>query len=292
MTKIKIIVFSILSIVLTSCNTPVTHPWQLPGDDRQVMLNTSQWPIVSQSLYVAVPEDKVPEAAELLKTREYIELAPEQEKAFSRHLSRPENSKLKPYLIRGVTMGTPMFSILRKNPETNEILISRATWNGEMTIPFVKPRFGIWPVVIYLERPPMRVYPTAVYGGDWIMHAYKNGDTRIAKRKKDKNIAPVTLKDMLYVDMLAPEYMTQHPLICNANGDYPDGSEMIFVKKLNPRQWVHAVFPEKMTVPENLKNTVVLHGHFQKIKNKAHYKYKKPGDYYEYFVVSSWEYKK
>ncbi len=80
-------------------------------------------------------------------------------------------------------MGTPSFSILRKNTDTNEISIYMATWNGEISIPFVKPKFGAWPVVIYLDKPPLRIYPTAVYGGDWIMRDYKDGDARIIKRK-------------------------------------------------------------------------------------------------------------
>ena len=184
MTKIKYIVFSILCIVLTSCNTPVMHPWQIYGNNHQVTLNISKWPIVSQDVYVAVPKEKILDAEKLLQDQEYIEITSDQEKIFNKHLPKPKNPNLKPYLIRGVTMGTPLFSILKKNPDTNEIAIYRARWNGEITIPFVKPKFGIWPVVIYLDKPPQRIYPTAVYGGDWIMRDYENSDTRIIKRKE------------------------------------------------------------------------------------------------------------
>ncbi len=189
MTKIKIIIFSTLCVILTSCNTPVRHPWQLYGNDQQVGLNTSRWPIVSQDLYVAVPENKILDAAKLLKKQEYMEITPEQEKVFNKYLFKLKDLKLKPYLIRGVTMGIPTFSILRKNPKTNEISIYRAKWNGEIFIPFIKPKFGIWPVVIYLEKPPLRVYPTAVLGGDWIMRGYKNSDIRIRKRWQNEHIS-------------------------------------------------------------------------------------------------------
>lgn len=157
----------------------------MEGNDRYVYLNTDNWAIVSQSLYVAVPEDQIVYAGSLLQEEDYIELSGTQEKTFIGDFIRPSDPKLKPFLIRGVTMGTPWFSILRRNDSTNEIIVYRATWNGEITIPFVKPEFGIWPIVIYLEAPPLRIYPTAVYGGDWIMYGqdWNTLDQRIIERK-------------------------------------------------------------------------------------------------------------
>lgn len=102
----------------------------------------------------------------------------------------------------------------------------------------------------------------------------------------------VTLKDMLYVNMFAHKYTTQHPLICTKGGDYPGGVEMIFIKQSNPKEWVHAVFPKRTAVPKNKKNAVVLRGYFQNVQNIDNYKIKRVPVDYKYFVVSSWEYQK
>jgi hypothetical protein len=181
---ILIIPFLFITI-FTGCNAPIMHKWQMDGNDRYVRLNTADWPIVSQSLYVAIPEDQIIDAESLLQEKDFIELSEAQEKTFIGNFNKPSDPNLKPYLIRGVTMGTPWFSILRRNDSTNEIVIYRATWNGEITIPFVKPKFGIWPIVIYLDASPMRIYPTAAYGGDWIMygHDWNTLDKRIIERK-------------------------------------------------------------------------------------------------------------
>lgn len=174
--------FVLCALLGGCCNMPTQHAWQMPGDDRQVTLDTSQWPIVSQNLYVGVPEEEIEAAAALLGDRESVELSAAQEAQFNRHLSRPAFPDLKPFLVRAVTLGTPAFTVVRQNPSTNEVAIYRATWNGEICIPFVHGEFGIWPVVIYLDKPPMRVYPTAVYGGDWIFYGHVERDSRLIDR--------------------------------------------------------------------------------------------------------------
>jgi hypothetical protein len=181
---VKILCLYFSCSIITGCNAPIMHKWQMEGNDRYVRLNTADWPIVSQSLYVAIPEDQIIDAESLLQEKDFIELSEAQEKTFIGNFIKPSDPNLKPFLIRGVTMGTPWFSIVRRNDSTNEIVIYRATWNGEITIPFAKPKFGIWPIVIYLDAPPMRIYPTAVYGGDWIMygHDLNKLDKRIIER--------------------------------------------------------------------------------------------------------------
>ena len=81
----------------------------------------------------------------------------------------------------------------------------------------------------------------------------------------------------------------QHPLVCIPGGDFPAGEELTF-KNAESGVFVHAVFPEGVTVPNELQGSFVLHGHFQGIQNRARYTRKRPREDYQYFVVSSWEY--
>ena len=109
------------------------------------------------------------------------------------------------------------------------------------------------------------------------------------KQTQTRGDIPVTLKDMLYVNMFGTNYMTEHPLICIKGGDYPSGSEMIFIKQSNSKELVHAVFPKRTTAPKNMEKKIVLHGYFQNVQNIDNYK-KRVSEDYEYFVVTSWEY--
>ena len=113
----------------------------------------------------------------------------------------------------------------------------------------------------------------------------------VAGPVREDNISEA-LKGTLCNNVSSPDYSMSHPLVCIKNGDYPDGSEMVLIVSSSPRQLVHVVFPQKTTVPDDLKRLTVLHGHFQNIKNKWLYKIKRPEDNYRYFVVQSWEYQK
>ena len=99
----------------------------------------------------------------------------------------------------------------------------------------------------------------------------------------------VTLDNLVYVDPVAA--LTQHPLVCGAGLDFPDGHELVL---WNPQsqEFVHAVFPKGITAPENLDGKFVLHGRFQAIQNRNRYIGKQPPKNYKYLLVSSWEYKK
>ena len=174
----------LLSVGLTGCSYfPVTHSWQMKGDGRSVTIEIDDWPVVGQHLYVAVPLDEIRKAEALLKEEDHVLLSGDQELTFNQHMARPSAADLRPYLIRAVTMGTPTYTRVRRNPKTNEVAVHRATWNGEIWYPFGSPRFGIWPVVIYLKQPPTRVYPTAIYGGDWIMLGALDADHRLIERE-------------------------------------------------------------------------------------------------------------
>ncbi len=109
-----------------------------------------------------------------------------------------------------------------------------------------------------------------------------------SKNYVKQNSVLETLKNLVYVDMYAPNYTTQHPLVCGTSRDFPRGRELIF-KNINLKKSIHAVFPEKNISPKKLDGIFILHGHFQNIQNKKNYKFKKPSNNYRYFVVSSWE---
>ena len=105
----------------------------------------------------------------------------------------------------------------------------------------------------------------------------------------------VTLKNVVYVDMFAKDYPTEHPLMCLPDTDFPDGHEMAF-RQPESGHPVHAVFPKGVAPPENLAGTFILHGHFQSIQNWDAFTptdtrklVKVPPKDYQYFVVSSWE---
>jgi hypothetical protein len=101
-----------------------------------------------------------------------------------------------------------------------------------------------------------------------------------------KNI--ITLGNLVYVDMNARNYTTQHPLVCVEGGDFPTGKELIF-RHLESGESIHAVFPKGIMPPKDLDGEFIFHGHFQSIQKWGHYKLKKPGKDYRYFVVSSYE---
>jgi len=111
-----------------------------------------------------------------------------------------------------------------------------------------------------------------------------------------KQIDTLTLKGMLANDFSQKKHLTAHPLICHESGDYPGGTEIIFVKQSNPEQWVHVVFPKNLDAPRNLKKEINLQGYFQGIQNKKTYTnktvHKKIPDNYKYFVARSWEYQR
>lgn len=98
-----------------------------------------------------------------------------------------------------------------------------------------------------------------------------------------------TLDNLIHFDAVSAGY--QHPLVCGPGGDSPAGQELTF-KNAESKDFVHAVFPEEVTAPDELQGNFVLHGHFQSIQNRTRYAGKKPPEDYRYFVVSSWEHEK
>lgn len=105
---------------------------------------------------------------------------------------------------------------------------------------------------------------------------------------EQQDSASVTLANVVYVDMFSSDYTTSHPLVCEVGRDFPAGRELAF-RRPESGESVHAVFPENVAAPEDLKGSFVLRGHYQRIQNRDSYKLKKPSEDYRYFVVSSWE---
>ena len=122
-----------------------------------------------------------------------------------------------------------------------------------------------------------------------------NQEQPVADNQEQQDPASVTLEDVVYVDMFARGYTTEHPLMCRPGKDFPEGREMAF-RDPESGESVHAVFPEAAAAPENLDGSFVLHGHYQGIQNRDAFKptdanklVKVPRKDYQYFVVSSWE---
>ena len=80
--------------------------------------------------------------------------------------------------------------------------------------------------------------------------------------------APDSLRGVRYVDMYAPTYTTQRPLLAGKGRHYPGGTEMVF-KRPDKEAECHAVFPKGVTAPrENeLTKALVLHGRFEAIRS-------------------------
>jgi hypothetical protein len=96
-----------------------------------------------------------------------------------------------------------------------------------------------------------------------------------------------TLDNLVYVDMFAPDYTTQHPLVGRSTG----GRDMAF-RHIPSGRTIHAVFPKGVSAPEALDGHFILHGHYsQAVLPGGNDKrvVKRPKEVYRYFAVSSWK---
>ena len=99
-----------------------------------------------------------------------------------------------------------------------------------------------------------------------------------------------TLDNLVYVNMFAPDYTTQHPLVGRSTG----GRDMAF-RHIPSGRTIHAVFPKGVSAPEALDGHFILHGHYsQAVLPGGNDKrvVKRPKEVYRYFAVSSWKQKK
>jgi hypothetical protein len=104
------------------------------------------------------------------------------------------------------------------------------------------------------------------------------------------NAPSTTLANLVYVDMFAPDYTTQHPLVGRSAG----GRDMAF-RHTQSGETIHAVFPKGVSAPEALDGHFVLHCHYsQAVLPGGNDKsvVKRPKEVYRYFAVSSWKQKK
>ena len=112
--------------------------------------------------------------------------------------------------------------------------------------------------------------------------------SRPTASNSQSNNTPLTiLQNLEYFDALSAG--VQHPLICSEAGGYPDGRELTF-EAPGSTEMIHAVFPATVSPPSVLKGKFVLRGRFQRIQKKRDGDWiKRPGDDYQYFLVTSWE---
>ena len=104
---------------------------------------------------------------------------------------------------------------------------------------------------------------------------------------KSQDTPIVVLQNLVYLDALSAGI--QHPLVCGAKGDYPNGREIHF-RDPKSTEVIHAVFQTGTSSPAILDGTFDLHGRFQPIqKRSAGDLTKNPEEDYKYFLVQSWE---
>jgi hypothetical protein len=159
-------------LLVAACASPVSHPWQVPGNDRQVYLATANWPEVPPSQVHLVKPGAVAEAVRTLGANPWVALAEQQAVDMAEPAPCPASAGLQPFLVRGVAHGgVASFTIVRLDPSTGWLLVSHGTYNGEDI-------FNAWairevaplPVIVFLPSSPSHVLPTAEVGGDAIFN--------------------------------------------------------------------------------------------------------------------------
>ena len=161
-------------IQLAGCSSePKIHKWQLLGNDRSVVLSTSEWPVLETEFYHRVNDEMLEKAITLLSEESYYMLSKEEENNFWKGL--PVDDNYVPYLVRGVAYGgVPAYTILRFDEQYGELVVYHATYNGEnILFTSMVDEPVECPLIVYLPKPLNKVYPTANLGGDII---FRRGD--------------------------------------------------------------------------------------------------------------------
>ena len=107
-----------------------------------------------------------------------------------------------------------------------------------------------------------------------------------AATEAEKDVTSETLANLVYVDMFAPGYTTQHPLVGRLTG----GRDMAFMYN-DSGDTIHAVFPKGVSAPDELNGRFTLQGHYQVASGKHTEDdrlVKRIPQGHRYFVVSSW----
>ena len=185
MSKYTVLLFFTFFISF-SCTSVKKHPWE-EGNNNFRKEEKGKWITVAKDFYVAVPKEKISFSETLLKNKRFVELSPTQEHILTRHLKKsPSIIGLKPYLIPGLTLGTPCYSLVQYNKEINKVFVERGVYTGELLLPYNE-QLQAWPVVIYLVKPPANTMCSVKRGGDNLLRGLENKDQRLIEREKSLN---------------------------------------------------------------------------------------------------------
>ncbi len=167
----KYSIFLLLTIIFTGCSqySNELHPWQSLGNQKSFNLDVTKWKVISKKNIGFIDKKHFPAVIKDLKGIEFLEISLKKANDICPERNFKQINNFKPYIIKGVSYSdSPSVGIIKKNYNLNWIYFYQATYNGEIYIPGVKYTPQARPIVIFLERPPNKIFAIANTGGDWI----------------------------------------------------------------------------------------------------------------------------
>jgi hypothetical protein len=166
------------------------HPWQSPGDVFSFRVDTTEWTVIEPRRLGRVTAEHVAEACDFLKETDAVEITSDRARQMCPAAQFDFSSQLKPFLIRGVSYGSPSYSIVKFDKQSGWVCFLQATWNGETYIAGVRHSPIAAPIVILLEDKPAKVVAIGNVGGDGM---FRGVDLRNTwnERHLEQDAAPV-----------------------------------------------------------------------------------------------------
>jgi hypothetical protein len=155
----------LLPIIIGACSvTP--HPWQSPGNEQAVVVDTHAWPKIDRALQCLVDENQRAAAAALLAEAPAAPLSLEQAASFCRITAAPPQGWA-PYLLRGAGASSVWCALVRYDPATRQAFVYETWYNGENLL-MIGATVEANPVVAFLPSSPLQVHVVAQEHGDAI----------------------------------------------------------------------------------------------------------------------------
>ena len=168
-----------LLMTLAGCSqvSSELHPWQSHGNVFSFRVNTTEWSPLESRQLGRVAKEHIAEACRLLEEGDSVEISPDKAKQMCPKAQFDFSDPLKPFLIRGVSYGTPFYSIVKVDKKTDWVYFLQATYSGEIYIPGVPFSPAPTPIVILLKNRPQRVIAVGNVGGDGIFRGVDRRNT-------------------------------------------------------------------------------------------------------------------
>jgi hypothetical protein len=181
--KILLTIFIGVIGVFCGCTSVKFHSWQVDGNEKlicaaSIKKNVSNWPVLDQQFYFHVANSYRDQVSKLLENQEYVPITNGDAQKWCMPFAQPQFEQLQPYLVRGVAFSCPAVTIVKYDPNTNDLLIYTDTYVGELYIPGMNYEAKPWPLVVYFTNPPAVIYPVAQAGGDAVFRGRQNADSR------------------------------------------------------------------------------------------------------------------